>query len=92
MGVFMYEPSSLHYFYKPLVYQRFYDWPPEPLFTEVQPDIRDEARRRRTLNNLTKGARRGSERRPSILFYKPGGIDLQDLVADRNGVHHDKSQ
>ncbi|GAX28630.1 hypothetical protein FisN_1Hh579 [Fistulifera solaris] len=76
--------------YKPLMYQRFFDWPPEPLFAEVQPDT-TEARRQKMLSNLTKGARRGPQRRPSILFYRSGSMDSQD-TPDRNGAYHDKYQ
>ena len=46
--------------YGPLMYQRFYDWPPEPNYAQVKPAALDEARRRRALSSLMRGARRPS--------------------------------
>jgi hypothetical protein len=63
--------------YGPLMYQRFYDWPPEPLYAQIKPDTLDEARRQRALATLQRSAKRstnnnsfvvevGQEARPQI--------------------------
>jgi hypothetical protein len=54
----------------PMMYQRFYDWPPEPMFAQVKPDASEEARRDRALNSFLKSARR-PQRRPSMLMGRP---------------------
>ena len=63
------DPREIHSVvvpYSPLMYQRFYDWPPEPVYAQVKPDTLDEARRRRALTSLQRVAKRpGRRRNPS---------------------------
>lgn len=43
------DPREVHHVvvpYSRLMYQRFYDWPPEPQYAQVKPDEFDDARRR----------------------------------------------
>jgi hypothetical protein len=48
------DPREVHRVvvpYSPLIYQRFYDWPPEPQYAQVKCDQSEDARRRSTSNS-----------------------------------------
>jgi hypothetical protein len=78
----------------PMMYQRFYDWPPEPMYAQVKPDASEEARRGRALNSFLKSARR-PQRKPSILIMgslkhsgaRPGSdTNLSPANGRKNGL------
>jgi len=70
-----------------LMYQRFYDWPPEPLYAQVKPEATPVARER-ALQSLQKVARQ--HRRPSLMLPK-GFMMNGSFRRGKNGNHMKES-